>query len=201
MALDLGKWLRATPQPHSIVADGRKIEVGHRAGKWKDVMRSITAISPSRLEALDSSGTLIRAVSLEDEDTGASSLPTGEEAIVQTFAKLLADNFERSSKTLADAYDKGARATQPLLDNSMSFIERQSQRIQSQEREIQQLRDLNNKLQAELLALTSAATGEDDESVLGGLLQGLMMAKAEKEAAKAQPKPNGAALAKKGTDA
>lgn len=200
MALDLGKWLRATPQPHSIVADGRKIEVGHRAGKWKDVMRSITAIAPSRLEALDSSGTLIRAVSLEDEDTGASALPAGEERVVATFAKLLSDTFERSSKTLAEAYDKGARATQPLLDNSMAFIERQSQRIQSQEREIQQLRDLNNKLQAELLAITSAATGEDDESVLGGLLQGLMMAKAEKEAAK--EKANGAALAKtKGPDA
>ena len=161
--MNLGGWLRRTPQPAIIVADGQRIEVGNRGGKWRDLVRTIESLGANKIEALDRAGNVIRAVTLEDEDVErASKDASKEESELQTFARLL-----------ADAYASGSKAQHPILEQSLIFIDRQAKTIADQQREIERLRLGNAKLQAENIALQGAhVDGEGTDSLVSALVQG-----------------------------
>lgn len=159
MALNVGHWLRKTPRPHTVLADERRIDVGNTPGKWLNLVRTIESLSATKITCLDSAGNVIRAITLdEDEDVTTKT----EESELQTFARLV-----------ADAYEKGSKSYAPLLDNAMQFIERQGQRLAAMEREIERLRMHAAKLQAELLAATATVPVED-ESLTAALITGMM---------------------------
>jgi cell division protein FtsB len=80
---------------------------------------------------------------------------------------------------IAEAYEKGSKATQPLLDNALNFIERQAQRITGAEREIEKLRMHNMKLQAEILTLSQEPAPAEGDGLLGGIVQGMLAAQNE----------------------
>lgn len=161
------QWLRKTPRPATIVADDKPIAVPTGGRAWKELATTLEAINPTKLIAMDAAGTIIRSIMVEgsDEDDKHSS---PEMSDVQLFAKLI-----------SEAYDKGNKMNQPLLDNCLNMIDRQAQTIQKQSSEIDKLRFTIHKMQAEILELT-AQPGDEDGGVLGALAQGMAMAEANK---------------------
>lgn len=158
----LGQWLREEPQPDSLIADGKPIAIGRGGAKWRNLVRTIETLGATQIEALDRAGTVLRAVTIEDEEESSLKLTAGVNDL-QVFARLL-----------AEGYDKGSRASQPLLENAMSFIERQSVRLAAAEREIERLRALNMKLQSELIQAASSPAQEGNgtlEALVTGFLQ------------------------------
>jgi len=161
MSLNVGHWLRKTPRPHTVLADERRIEVGNTPGKWLNLVRTIDSLAATKITCLDAAGNVIRAITLDDDDAEQSAKT--EESELQTFARLV-----------ADAYEKGSKSYAPLLDNAMQFIERQGQRLAAMEREIERLRMHAAKLQAELLAATAPDPSGNDDDLTGALIAGIV---------------------------
>jgi len=164
-AFNLSRWLRKTPQPVQIDADGKRVEVPKHGRNWQEVTRTIEALGATKLSALDGQGAILRSVDLSEDDDGKAQSP--ELSDVQCFAKLI-----------AEAYEKGTKSYAPLLESAMSFIERQGQRLASMEREIEKLRAHGAKLQAELLAVSAAPPQSDDGGIMAGLVQGMLAGQA-----------------------
>lgn len=144
MSFDLSRWLRRSPHPASIRVDGDKVvQVGNRGGKWTDMMRTLMVMRPSQLEALASDGSVIRAVGPAEleEDEQQAEPPKGTTTL-ETFAHLL-----------AGAYEKGSKATQPLLDSMTNYIDKQGHRISGLERQNSELAIENADLRAEVAEL------------------------------------------------
>jgi len=166
MSVNLNAWLRKTPRPASVLADDKRVEVPKTTHGWRDLTRTLEAIGATKIACLDAQGNVIRAMELDEDVAEKASKESDSE--IQTFAKLI-----------AEAYEKGSKATQPLLDNALSFIERQAQRITGAEREIEKLRMHNMKLQAEILTLSQEPAPEQGEGLLGGIVQGMLQAQNE----------------------
>jgi len=166
MAVNLNAWLRKTPRPTVVLADEKRLEVPKNTHGWRDLTRTIEALKASKIACLDAAGNVIRAIELDEDEAEKATKESDSE--IQTFARLI-----------AEAYEKGSKATQPLLDNCLQFIERQAQRILTAEREMEKLRMHNVKLQAEILALSQEPAPAEDGGILGGIVQGMIAAESE----------------------
>ncbi len=135
-------WLLQQPRPVKVrVRSGEDIEVIEKGlTKWASIAASIDALDPDVLEALDSDGKLQRAIKIEQlettsEDDEASTPETkreekrlaGEQAMLTTFATLLAKAYEHSTSVafgkmveLADAHAKRGEA----MERSLQATER-----------------------------------------------------------------------------
>lgn len=175
--ISLRTWLRKMPQPVAVLADDKRIEVPRSGRPWHELESTILSLAPTKVVLVDAAGSTLRAKSLSDlarpEDSDEKEIEGKSD--LQVLASLL-----------ADAYDKGSK--NPLLVQSLEFIERQAVRIAAQDREIEKLRAINAKLQAELLKPgVSADEGE------GGLLQALVAGALQAQAGGAAITiPNGA---------
>jgi hypothetical protein len=163
--VNLTTWLRQSPHPHTVRADGQIVQIGNGGRKWSNLAATIESLGATRVECLDTKGEVIRATSLDDDAPapGVSSKASTDLSAVQCFARLI-----------AEAYEKGTKSYAPLLDSAMQFVENQSQRLAKAEAEIERLRIVCAKLRAEL-AQASVAAPEDD-SMIGGVIQGLLAA-------------------------
>ena len=175
MSFNLTNWLRKTPQPVVVVADDKRIEVPKNHRAYRDLTQTIKAMEPSKLTCLNAAGDVIRSISLDSDDektTSASASP--EMSDLQLFAKLLAEGYEH-----------GRKANQPIIDSAMQFVERQSVRLQKAESEIERLRAHIHKLNlqiGELSLLPEAPSGGDDSimgSIVAGVLQGAQATQAK----------------------
>lgn len=177
----LAKWLRRTPQPKAVLADGKRIEVGTGGNKWAEMHRSLQALGATKIECLDPNGNLIRAITLEDGDDAEGGDKKTE----------LQSDLHALSKIIADAYEKGTKAPALLLESAMSFIERQSQRLVAQDREIERLRGLNARMSAEILQLKALPPEGDgaEGGILSAIAQGFLQSQGENA-------PNGVKVAK-----
>jgi hypothetical protein len=163
--VNLSYWLRKAPQPAAILADEKRIEVLGNARGWKELAATIASLEPSKLTALDKQGNVIRSIVLdESEDAGTRAPPSPEMSDLQLFAKLL-----------ADGYEKGMRANQPIIDSAMAFVERQGVRLLKAEAEIERLRAHIHKLNLQIAELSGGAPASDD-SLLGTIMAGAMAA-------------------------
>lgn len=161
--MNLTYWLRKTPQPVAIMADEKRIEVPKNARAWKDLTATIKALDPSKLTCLDGQGNVIRSHILESEDDKASSA-SPEMSDLQLFAKLL-----------AEGYEKGRLANQPVIDSAMQFVERQAVRLQKAESEIDRLRAVIHKQHLQIAELSSGASAPaSDDSIMGAMLAGAL---------------------------
>jgi flagellar motility protein MotE (MotC chaperone) len=149
-----------------VLADEKRLEVPKNTHGWRDLTRTIEALKASKIACLDAAGNVIRAIELDEDEAEKATKESDSE--IQTFARLI-----------AEAYEKGSKATQPLLDNCLQFIERQAQRISTAEREMEKLRMHNVKLQAEILSLSQEPTAPEGEGLLGGIVQGMLAAQNE----------------------
>lgn len=157
-------WLRKTPQPSAVLADDKRIEVPKNGRAWRDLTATIKAMEPSKLTCLDGQGNVIRSVVLEsEEEKPATTSP--EMSDLQLFAKLL-----------AEGYEKGMTANQPIIDSAMQFVERQGVRLAKAEAEIERLRAHVHKLNLQIgdLSLVPATAASDSESLMGAIVAGAL---------------------------
>ncbi len=179
--MNVGHFLRKSPQPAIVVADGKRIEVPlNRGGKWLEIARTIASLGATKIELLDMAGNVIRAIELDGDESAKETSP--ELSDVQVFAKLI-----------AEAYEKGTKSYAPLLDSAMNFIERQGQRLATLERELANARTLIAKLQGELIAATATPEPSEGDSVVGAMVAGMLQAQAGASAPAAKPTGNGGA--------
>ena len=185
--MNLRHWLKKTPRPAVVMADDKRIEVPNNVRAINDLVATIEALDPSRLTCMDKDGGVIRSVSLEDDDKPAlAGTPSPEMSDLQFFARLL-----------ADGYENGRKANQPIIDSAMQFVEAQGQRLLKAEAEIERLRAHIHKLNAKIgeLSLVQAApseSAEDDGGVVGALLAGAMQGMAAKGGGAVTPIKTGA---------
>ena len=165
--IGLRTWLRRNPQPSAVLADDKRVEVPKGSRPWHELEATIVAMGPAKITLLDGTGSILRVKDLTT-DPSPESEPTAVGSDLQTLAKLL-----------ADAYEKGAKSYAPLLDNAMAFIERQGQRLASMERDIERLRTLNAKLQADLLIEQSLPEDTGEGGLTNALLAGVLQAQGE----------------------
>lgn len=164
--MNLMYWLRKTPRPTTVLADDKRIEVPRNARAWKDLHATVTAMEPSKLTCLDGQGNVIRSVVLDDDDDKPASPASPEMSDLQLFAKLL-----------AEGYQHGMTANQPIIDSAMQFVERQGQRLAKAEGEIERLRAQLYKQSLQIAELTSTpAPAGDDNSMMGALIAGALQA-------------------------
>lgn len=157
-------WLRKTPQPVTVLADDKRIEVPRNGRSWRDLTATIKSLEPSKLTCLDGQGNVIRSIVLESEDEKPAPA-SAEMSDLQLFAKLL-----------AEGYEKGMTANQPIIDNAMQFVERQGQRLMKSEAEIERLRTHIHKLNLQIAELSAipAEASSDSESLMGAIVAGAM---------------------------
>lgn len=164
--MNLTYWLRKTPQPTAILADDKRIEVPRNGRAWRDLTATIKAMEPSKLTCLDGQGNVIRSVVLESDDEKPVAA-SAEMSDLQLFAKLL-----------AEGYEKGMTANQPIIDNAMQFVERQGVRLAKAEGEIERLRAHIHKLNLQIgdLSMVPATAASDSESLMGAIVAGALQA-------------------------
>lgn len=176
---DLTYWLRKTPQPKVILADDRRIEVSNNARAWKDLTQTIKSLDPSKLTCLDGAGTVLRSITLEDDEKSPAASP--EMTDLQLFAKLL-----------SGAYEKGMTATQPMLNSAMEFVERQGVQLAKAEAEIERLRSHIYKQQLQLAELIGSPPAGEDDSIVGAMLAGALQGQAQLQTVGVTPLKQGA---------
>ena len=159
--MNITYWLRKSPQPTAILADDKRIEIPRNGRSWRDLTATIASLEPSKLTALDGQGNVIRSIVLEHDDDEKPA-PSPEMTDLQLFARLL-----------AEGYEKGMKANQPVIDSAMAFVERQSQRLAKAESEIDRLRGIIHKLNLQVAELNGTAAPSGDDSLLGTLLAGM----------------------------
>jgi hypothetical protein len=157
-------WLRKTPRPSAVLADDKRIEVPPNSRAWRDLTATIKAMDASKLTCLDGQGNVIRSIVLENEDDSKASA-SPEMSDVQLFAKLI-----------AEAYQHGMQANQPIIDSAMQFVERQSVRLAKAESEIERLRAHIHKQNMQIGELSIIPAAEADGGVLGALAAGMLNA-------------------------
>jgi hypothetical protein len=155
---DLNYWLRKKPQPIAILADERRIEVTKGARIWNELVATIKAMEPSKLTCLDGQGNVIRSVVLEGDDDEKTGSASAEMSDLQMFAKLL-----------AEGYQHGMKANQPIIDSAMQFVERQGQRLMKLEAEVERLRAHIHKQNLQIAELSNAPAPIEDGGIMGAL--------------------------------
>ncbi len=184
MSVNLNYWLKKTPRPVAVLADERRIEVPNNTRGWRDLTATIRAMEPSKVTCLDGQGNVIRSIVLEsDDDDDKPAAPSPDMSDLQYFAKLL-----------AEAYEKGRTASQPLVDNAMGFVDRQGQRLAKAETENDRLRAHVHKQSIRIAELSQAPLMEastEGESIMGTLLAGVVQGAAS-QAAVVSPIKHGA---------
>lgn len=163
--MNLSYWLRKSPQPVAIMADEKRIEVVRNGRGWRELTNTIKAMEPTKLTCLDGQGNVIRSIVLESEDEDKKAVASPEMSDLQLFAKLL-----------AEGYEKGMTANQPIIDNAMQFVERQGARLAKMEAEIERLRAHIHKQNLQIGTLTNAPAPAADDSIMGSILAGVAQA-------------------------
>jgi len=166
MTLNLTNWLRKTPQPVAVLADDKRVEVPKNVRAYRDLTQTIRAMEPSKLTCLDANGNVIRSIVLDagDDEKSSAVASTPEMSDLQLFAKLLAEGYEH-----------GRKANQPIIDSAMQFVERQGVRLAKAESEIERLRAHIHKLNLQIAELSSIPVEPaGDDSIMGALVAGAL---------------------------
>lgn len=101
-------WLRRSPHPARILADGREIAIGDNRSKWSDAESTIAELGAQKLEALDAEGRLLRVCVVSDESDAPASVEP--ERTLQTtsreseLAALILEATDRGARRHAEAY-------------------------------------------------------------------------------------------------
>jgi len=176
---NLNHWLRKNPQPFAVLAlvDGseKRIELSGGGRQWRDLTKTVEALNASKLTAVDKAGSVLRCLELDVADEDDDKAPVAESETsseIKVFAKLI-----------AEAYDKGGKSYEPLLNNAMTFIERQGQRLAKLEAELERSRLHIHKLNGVIAEMNAEPVEPESE---GGVLGTLVAGFAQAQAAQAQ---------------
>lgn len=161
----IAQFLRKSPRPVKIMADDRTIPVPTGGRVWPSIYNTIVVVKPSKLQAIDAEGNIIRALDLEmeqDDESGDDKSP--EMSDLQFFGKLL-----------DGAYDKAGTHHAKIIAEAMKFIEQQSGRLIAADKEIDRLRVENAKLRRELAEIVAGPQeGEAPGGFMGAIISGAL---------------------------
>lgn len=159
--MNLSYWLKKSPKPVAVMADDKRIDVGRNRRAFLELTETIKTLDPDKVTCLDAQGNVLRSTVLDSEASAEEATAvTAEQSDLQLFARLLAEGYEH-----------GRKASQPIVDSAMQFVERQSARLAKAESVIDQQRTHIAKLNARIAELSNAPLApEDESSVLGTML-------------------------------
>lgn len=105
-ATPLRRWLRRHPQPARLRVDARDVAVASGANQWAVTEESVLALNPSRVEALDANGVMLRATVLDgsadaDDAKPVAAAPESELAML---ARLIGEAHDAGARRHAEAY-------------------------------------------------------------------------------------------------
>lgn len=190
----LRSWIISAPRPDAVRCVGtdgqtHTLEIKQHGQRWIDVARSICALGPDLVEALDGKGNVLRAVRAEelepeaeeerDDDTIEVSDPNSAQLVI--FARLLADAYKDSREFTATAFDKLG-----------TLFESTQKRAEALQRTVEAL--MRRRIVVDEPDEPSAASTFEQE-LLSGILQGQQQGALDKAIAAALKKQatNGAA--------
>lgn len=167
--MKLNNWLRKTPQPAYVLADGKRVELGAAGSKWSDVERTIEAVGATKIEAYKHDGTLLRAMSIADESEDKSA-PVA--SVVHTDPETA--RLSHFATLLADAYDRGAnsvfKAFAGVLEENNKLIKMLADRLSASDASAQRLLQNNARMITDLARahaeLDSAPEAGEEPSVM-----------------------------------
>lgn len=107
--MSLRAWIRRAPRPTTIRIDGSQLVPVPTSGQWAaQLEETLSALGGSKLEALDDTGRVLRAVALADDDVPSSTSSTSSTSAngseLAVVARLLADAHDAGARRHADAY-------------------------------------------------------------------------------------------------
>jgi len=142
--MNLRSWLRKAPTPHSlrvVTAEGlQDIAVDQSdARKWARAAETIEALAPTRLDALDAKGKLLRSVPLapvdDDETPAKEAAPTSKLAELAKHLNNAADNSAKhvreSTKEAMDAMVRVCGVAVSSLEKVAGSMDRLSRRLEA----------------------------------------------------------------------
>lgn len=106
-------WLRRTPLPASVRADGREVAIPPSPSRWADLAETLEAMAPGTIEALGQQGEVLRVLSMEPPDCPEAP---DREALAEErrerdrvresieIARVISDASERAARLHAETY-------------------------------------------------------------------------------------------------
>jgi len=162
-------WLQRKPQPARLVTDdGTEIAVGSGRAKWSIAERNIAELAPAVVRALDAGGRVLRVLSFADDGT--------EE--VDARGLNITNQHDRDIKIaeiiarVSDASASRHEAAYKAAFEKMGFlVELLVRRLTSAETKNARLQNALERQAAEV----AQATGEDQDDVMGKMIQAMLM--------------------------
>ena len=184
----LRSWLRRSPVPAQVRADGRVLQIPETPYRWSELASSIEALGASRVECLAADGSVIRAASMEDPDSdrpdpaevAAAREERAERDRVREaveIARVVAESSERATRQHAETYAR-------VLERYEGLVSLVVQRLTSLERAyhsalLQTARAQSEAILVRAEAEAEAAAAQQDQglapllsAVAGSLLSG-----------------------------
>ena len=180
----LRHWLRRSPQPARLRADGRDLAIPATPYKWAELAETIEGLGATRIEALGPEGQVLRALSLEAATPEVD--PAAAERAEQLAAGERADRAERDrvrdaaeiARVISDASDRAVlRHTETfgrVLERYEALVSLTVQRLAIMERGYHQAMIASAQAQREAIlarAEQEASANGDGGSLLPALIQ------------------------------
>jgi len=180
----LRHWLRRSPQPSRLRADGRDLAIPATPYKWAELAETIEGLGATRIEALGPDGQVLRALSLEAATPEVD--PAAAERAEQLAAGERAERAERDrvrdaaeiARVISDASDRAVmRHTETfgrVLERYEALVSLTVQRLAIMERGYHQAMIASAQAQREAIlarAEQEASANGDGGSLLPALIQ------------------------------
>jgi hypothetical protein len=148
-------WIKKKPRPkilRLVTGDATREIKLHPGQTWRPIVDSLLDMDPDRIEALDSDGGLLRAVSAENETVASPPAQAGTKRPVQLTATAVADpesqRFILFAQLLSEAY---RHANDVAFARMVDLFEAVNERHETTERLIEQLHKLLQKAAAQAM--------------------------------------------------
>lgn len=195
MSASLRRWLRRQPHPARLRVDGRDVAIATGAKMWLVTEESVLALNPSRVEAIDANGVMLRALILDrdddaEEDDDAEKDKGGTDLV--QLARLIAEAHDAGARRHAEAYSLA-------FSENTKLVHILAQRLGGLETAWQKAMQQSAQANANALALAAEAAAAQSDGDPAGQAIGAMLASALARPA-AAARPTNGAPAKKGSD-
>jgi hypothetical protein len=165
---NLRRWVSRTPSPYKLRFDqdpGKCLRIGSAANRWSEAEKSILAMNPMMLEALDAKGEVLRVMQLREEEP-AEHKPQTEPWPNAPEAQM--------AQVITASNDRAASRHEAIFKMSFDALKEMYQACLSELRESQRrCAQLEAALQKELSRQEVALPVSEDENLLNTLVAAL----------------------------
>jgi hypothetical protein len=182
---ELRSWLLCQPRPAAVgIVTGdqqqHKLEIGPGM-QWIEVAKSVCALGPVRVEALDAKGNLIRVIGADELEPEEEE----EETIEAGAGDLESQRFIVVAKLLADAYK---HSTEVAFDKLAGLFDAVNRRSESLEKTVASLLRFREQQVLEAAAGADGEGGSFEQQLVAAMMQGKMQSELERAAVTAATK-------------